>query len=199
MLIKKLRLTFVVTLITVIMLGGVLFYIGKLPGTVSAFKENLQAEKASKQLLIPYNVLDNTFHFELPDKWYTHEMSFAGGEILYHMNYMSQDKRIHGFVQVWKLSKPLKQFIESSKEAATGVADFKYFNTKEIMVNNQKGYLIEYSRANPEGDYNKAYEAFIEGYSGKVYRMSFFVPEKEWRNYYNVLFDRIIKTINIQK
>lgn len=198
MLNNKLKLTYAFSLAAVILLSAALFYTGRLPAAVTAFKENIQAEKASKQLLEPYNVMDNTFHFELPDNWYTHEISFTGGEILYHMNFMSQDKRIHGFVQVWQLSKPLKQFIEGSKKAATGVVDFKYFDIKEIMVNNKKGYLLDYSRANPDGEYNRAYEAFIEGGSGKVYRMSFFVPEKEWRNYYKVLFDRIIRTMNIK-
>lgn len=183
----------------IILLSASFFYVGKLPAAVTAFKEGIQSEKAAKQLMEPYNVMNNTFHFELPDTWHTHEVSFTGGEILYHMNFMSQDKRIHGFVQVWKLSKPLKQFIEESKQAATGVVDFKYFDIKEIMVDGKRGFLMDYSRANADGEYNKAYEAFVEGYSDKIYRMSFFVPEKEWRNYYKVLFDRIIRTMHIEK
>ncbi len=199
MLKNRLKLAFALSFIAIIVLCAAFIYTGRLPAAMTAFKENIEAEKVSKQLFEAYNVMDNTFHFELPDSWYTHEVSFAGGEILYHMNFISQDKRIHGFVQVWKLSKPLKQFIEESKKSAAGVADFKYFDVKEIMADNKKGYLIDYSRANPQGEYNKAYEAFIEGYSNKVYRISFFVPEKEWRNYYKVLFDRIIRTINIKK
>ncbi|MHB1392939.1 MAG: PsbP-related protein [Clostridia bacterium] len=199
MLKNRLKLTFALSFIAIIVLCAAFIYTGRLSAAVTAFKENIEAEKASKQLFEAYNVMDNTFHFELPDSWYTHEESFAGGEILYHMNFISQDKRIHGFVQVWKLSKPLKQFIDESKKSAVGVVDFKYFDVKEIMADNKKGYLIDYSRANPKGEYNRAYEAFIEGYSNKVYRISFFVPEKEWRNYYKVLFDRIISTVNIKK
>lgn len=195
---SKQKLTYAFSIIAIIVLCSALFYAGKLPAAITAFRDNIQSEKVSKQLLEPYNVLDNTFHFELPETWYTHEVSFVGGEILYHMNFMSQDKRIHGFVQVWKLSKPLKQFVEGSKEAATGVVDFKYFDIREMMADNRKGYLLDYSRGNGQGEYNKAYEAFIEGDSDKVYRMSFFVPEKEWRNYYKVLFDRIIRTMNIK-
>jgi hypothetical protein len=100
---------------------------------------------------------------------------------------------------VWQLSKPLKQFIDESKKSAVGVVDFKYFDVKEIMIDNKKGYLVDYSRANSQGEYNKAYEAFVEGYSNKVYRISFYVQEKEWRNYYKVLFDRIIHSMNIKK
>jgi hypothetical protein len=190
MLKKSRKFTYSAILIAVLAICTVVLMTGKLPSAVTAFKENLQSDRAVKQLLKPFNVMNNTFHFELPDNWHTHEVSFAGGEILYHMNFMSQDSRI--------LTGPLKEFVEGSKEAATGSVDFKNFNIKELMVDSKTGYLIDYSRANSEGVYNRVYEAFIEGYGGKVYRMSFFVPEKEWRSYYKVLFDRIIRTMRIK-
>lgn len=193
-----LKLTSVFFLISIIILSAAFFYVGKLPAAVEAFKDNIHEERAAKQLFEAYNVMDNSFHFELPDSWHTHEVSFMGGEILYHMNFVSQDKRIHGFIQVWELSVPLKQFIEESKKSAVGVVDFKYFDVKEIMADNKRGYLMEYSRANQQGEYNKAYEVFIGGPSNRAYRISFFVPEKEWRNYYKILFDRIIHSIRIK-
>ena len=198
MLKDRLKLTYVFSFISIIVLSAAFFYVGRLPAAVTAFKGSIEEDRVSKQLFEAYNVMDNTFHFELPDSWDTHEVSFIGGEILYHMNFTSHDKRIYGFVQIWKLSEPLKQFIEKSKESAVGVVDFKYFDIKEIISDSKKGYLLDYSRANPKGEYNKAYEALIEGSSNKVYRLSFFVPEKEWRNYYKVLFDRIIHTIKIK-
>ena len=195
---SRLKLTYFFSLISIVILSAAFFYVGRLPAAVSAFKENIQEERVSKQLFEAYNVMDNSFHFELPDSWSTQEVSFVGGEVLYHMNFLSQDKRINGFVQVWKLSKPLKQFIEESKKSAVGIVDFKYYDVKETMVDSRKGYLAEYSRANQKGEYNKAYELFIEGPSNRMYRVSFFVPEKEWRNYYKILFDRIINSIKIQ-
>lgn len=199
MLKNRLKLACAVLFISIIALGVVFVYTGRLPDAYAAFKDNVDARKASKQLFEAYNVMDNTFHFELPDSWNTNEVSFTGGEILYHLSFTSQDSRIHGFVQVWKLSEPLKQFVEKSKKSAVGAVDFKYFDIKEIMSDNKKGYLLEYSRANSKGEYIKAYEAFIEGYSNNIYRLSFFVPEREWRNYYKVLFDRIIHTVKINK
>ncbi|KUO68663.1 MAG: hypothetical protein APF77_14760 [Clostridia bacterium BRH_c25] len=198
MLINRKKLTYVFSFISIIILSAAFFYVGKLPAAVGAFKENIEVERVSKQLFEAYNVMDNTFHFELPDSWYTNEVSFTGGEVLYHMDFISKDKRIHGLVQVWKLSKPLKQFVEESKKSAVGVVDFKYFDVKEIMTDNRKAYLTEYSRANQKGEYNKAYEVFVEGPSSRMYRISFFVPEKEWRNYYKVIFDRIIYSIRIK-
>ena len=196
---NKLKLTYVFSFILIIVLCAAFFHVGRIPEAYTAFKENIEESKVSKQLFKAYNVMENTFHFELPDSWYTYEVSFTGEEILYHLNFISRDRKIHGFVQVWKLSKPLKQFVEESKKSAAGIVDFKYFDIKEIMADNKKGYLIDYSRANQEGEYNRAYEAFIEGFSNKVYRLSFFVPEKEWKDYYKIFFDRIIRLIRIRK
>lgn len=196
---NKLKVTYVFLFILIIVLSAALFYVGRIPEAYTAFRENIEESRVSRQLFEAYNVMDNTFHFELPDTWSTHEVSFTGGEILYHLNFTSRDRKIHGFVQVWELSEPLKQFVEKSKKSAAGVVDFKYFDIKEIMVDNKKGYLMDYSRANQKGEYNRAYEAFIEGFSNRVYRLSFFVPEKEWRDYYKILFDRIIHLIKIRK
>lgn len=196
---NKLKVTYVFLFILIIVLSAAPFYMGRLPEAYTAFRENIEESRVSRQLFEAYNVMDNTFRFELPDTWSTHEVSFTGGEILYHLNFTSRDRKIHGFVQVWELSEPLKQFVEKSKKSAAGVVDFKYFDIKEIMVDNKKGYLIDYSRANQKGEYNRAYEAFIEGFSNRVYRLSFFVPEKEWRDYYKILFDRIIRLIKIRK
>ncbi|NLK35038.1 MAG: hypothetical protein GX301_06265 [Gracilibacteraceae bacterium] len=186
-------------ILLIIILYSLLIYAGRLPAAYAAFKENIGRSQVSRQLFESYNVMDNTFHFELPDSWSAYEESFSGEEILYHLNFISRDKRIHGFVQVWKLSETLKQFIEKSKESAAGIIDFKNFNIKEINVDGKKGYLMDYSRANQKGEYIRAYEAFIEGFSNKMYRISFFVPEKEWRDYYKILFDRIIHLIKIRK
>lgn len=196
---KRQKLTYIFLGILIIALSVTFFHPGRLPEAYSAFKENIAVERLAKQLFEAYNVMDNTFHFELPDSWNVHEASFAGGEVLYHLNFISKDKKIFGFVQVWNISEPLEQFIQKSKNAAVGVIDFKYYDVKEIIADNKRGYLISYSRANQKGEYNKAYEAFIEGYSNRVYRLSFFVPEKEWKDYYRILFDRIIRLVTIRK
>lgn len=196
---NRLKLTDFFSFILIIALSAIFFYAIRLPKAYTAFRENIEAKKAARQLFETYNAMDNSFSFELPESWETHELSFTGEEILYHLNFISKDKKIHGFVQVWKLSKPLKQFIEESKKSAVGVVDFKYFNIGEIISDNKKGYLLDYSRANQKGEYNRAYEAFIEGFSNRIYRLSFFVSEKEWREYYRNLFDRIIRLVRIRK
>lgn len=178
---------------------GVLVLAGRVPAAITAFKGNMEAQGLVKQLFTSYSAMGGSLSFELPDSWSTSQAAFEGGEITYHLNFISKDKKVHGFVQAWKLNKPLKQFLEESKKSAVGVIDFKYFNIKEMMIGKKQGYILEYSRANEKGEYIRAYEAFIEGYGGDVFRVSFFIPEKEWKEYYKILFDRIINSVNIKK
>lgn len=199
MLMRLLKQTGIFCLLVVMAVSSAFFYSGRLPAAVETFKEEIWEERLSRQLFEAYNVMNDSFHFELPDSWYAHEVPMLGGEILYHLDFISRDKRIHGFVQVWNLTKPLEQFIAESEKAATGIVDYKYYDVKEMTVDGRKGYLMEYSRANQDGEYNKAYEVFLKGASNKMYRFSFFVPEKEWRNYYKLLFERIVRTVKISE
>ncbi|MGE5629997.1 MAG: PsbP-related protein [Caulobacteraceae bacterium] len=196
---QRLKKIYTVTAFIIIAAFIALILGSRMPAAITAFRENISEKMLSRQLFKTYNALGGAFSFQLPGTWDSNEVAFEGGEIIYHLYFMSKDKKINGFVQVWKLDKTLKQFLDESKKAATGVVDFKFFNQKEIMADNKRGYLLEYSRANEKGEYTRAYEAFIEGYGNSIYRISFFVPEKEWKDYYKILFDRIINSIRIRK
>ena len=102
-------------------------------------------------------------------------------------------------MQVWDINKPLKQFIEESKHAAVGVIDFKYYRVKEITINNNKGYLLDYSRKDNNNKYIKSYETFVEDSNGRIYRASFFVEEQNWKQNYLILFNRITRSFVIKK
>lgn len=166
--------------------------------SITAFKTNNEIKKVEKQIYKSYSALQGKFKFQLPDAWTTWNETFSGGEILYHLNFISPDKKIHGFIQIWKLDMPLKQFIENSKKAAVGPVDFKYFKTKEIMSGRKKGYLVDYVRSNGKGEYYRSYEAFIEGGEGFIYRASFFTKENDWKQYYIIIFNRIIQSFDIK-
>ena len=105
---------------------------------------------------------------------------------------------IYGFIQVWNMEKPLGEFLEESKKAAVGAVDFKNYDLKEIMVNRKKGYLLEYIRARDNEGYIRAYEAFVDGSNGRIYRASFYTDEKDWRRYYPLMFNRIIQSFSIK-
>lgn len=165
---------------------------------VETFRNSLEYQQVEKQVLKKYTALEDKFEFMLPSSWTTMEHPFSGGEIIYNLYFMSDDKKVHGFVQVWDLDKPLKQFIDESKNAAVGPVDFKYYRVKEITSNKNKGYLLDYSRRTNNNEYIRAYEAFIEGSKGRIYRVSFFVDEDDWKQQYLILFNRIIKSFEIR-
>jgi hypothetical protein len=166
---------------------------------VETFKNSLEYQKSERQVLKKYSALQGKFEFSLPADWITMEEAFSGGEIIYNIFFMSKDKTVNGFVQVWDIEKPLKQFIDESKKAAVGVVDFKYYKVKEITINNNKGYLLDYSRKSNQNKYIKAYETFVEGNNGRIYRASFFVEEQNWKQQYLILFNRITRSFVIKK
>jgi len=165
---------------------------------VETFRNSLEYQKAERQVLKKYKALDGKFEFALPSDWTTMEEPFSGGEIIYNIYFMSKDKAVHGFVQVWDINKPLKQFIDESKQSAVGVVDFKYYRVKDITINGHKGYLLDYSRKSNQNEYIKSYETFVEGDNGRIYRASFFVNEENWKQQYLILFNRITRSFVIK-
>ena len=183
-------------IILVLFLLSVNFTFGPIAAT---FRNSMEYQKAERQPLKKYSALDGKFEFYLPADWTTMQETFSGGEIIYNIFFASKDKKIHGFVQVWDIDKPLKQFIDESKHAAVGVIDFKYYRVKEITINNNKGYLLDYSRKDNNDKYIKSYETFVEGSNGRIYRASFFVDEQNWKSNFLILFNRITRSFVIRK
>lgn len=165
--------------------------------SIATFKESIEIRELAKQIYKEYKVLDNTFQFKLPKDWVTWTQTFEGGEIIYSLFFKSPDSKLHGFVQVWNIDKPLEQFVNESKQSAVGAVEFKYFNVGQVMVDRKIGYLLDYSRPNDQNIYYKGYEALIEG-NNKVYRVSFFVEEKDWKEYYKMIFNTIIQSFKIK-
>ncbi|SHJ01345.1 hypothetical protein [Lutispora thermophila] len=173
-------------------------FFNKIYNTVEVFKANIEMQKIEKQGYKSYEVLDGSFRFSIPSSWNSWEQKFIGGEIIYNLNFMTPNKKIHGFIQVWQMEKPLAEFLEESKKAAVGAVEFKEYDEREITVNRKKGFLIRYSRAKDNEGYIKAYEAFLDGGNGRIYRASFFTDEEDWRRYYPLMFNRIIQSFNIK-
>lgn len=191
------RYVLYVAAIALIFVFAMTFY-SKIWNTVEVFKANIELQKMEKQGYKNYDVLNGSFKFSIPSSWNAWEQKFVGGEIIYNLNFATPNKKIHGFIQVWKMGKPLAEFLEESKKAAVGAVDFKDYDAKEIMVNRKGGFLVQYIRARDNEGYIRAYEAFLEGGDGRVFRASFFTDEKDWRRYYPLMFNRIIQSFNIK-
>lgn len=147
----------------------------------------------------PVNVMKNIeakglgFSFSFPSAFQISEQSFVGNEILYHVDYSDKGKNIAGFVQVWNLQTPLKDFLINSKNTSPG--NFKNFEMSELKINNLDGYLWDYTAVNDNNSI-KALEAFFQK-DGKMYRVSYFVPEKSYTKEHEKIFMNILKSLKI--
>lgn len=173
-------------------------YSDKIILTVEVFKTNLEIGKVEKRGFEYYNVLDSSFQFALPDDWNTWEQNFSGGEIVYHLNFLSRNKKIHGFIQVWQMEKTLSQFLVESEKSSVDSKEYKLYNKKEITVNDIKGFLVQYERPNSKGSLYKSYDCFLQDNDNGIYRASFYMEKKHWKNYYTIIFNKIIKSFKIK-
>jgi len=138
--------------------------------------------------------IDDGFEFSYPSVFEINKKNFPGSEILYHIDFQNkQERKKSGFVQVWSLPYSLEKFLEDSKKSA--MVDFINFSSKKIKVNNLEGYFWEYTNKGTSGNY-KALEVFLSKNS-KLYRISYFIPEKEYNNDEYDMFWKMVKSLKV--
>lgn len=142
---------------------------------------------------INYDSLEGKFGFMYPSTFEISEETFTGGDILYHIDFHDRQDTAHGLVQVWKLTDPLKDFLEKSKK--TSQKTYKYFKTSNIELNGVKGFLWDYAVLTQNG-YYKGLEVFLDK-NERMYRLSYFLPESKWNNKQSELFWKMAKSIKI--
>lgn len=135
-----------------------------------------------------YTGINNRFSYALPENWKVEEQKIGGNEILYHSNYVSDDKKISGYVQVWDLKKPLLDFLKEGEKSAAGIVSFKYYTIKPVKIDGKDGYILEYSRKAENGRYIKAFEVFLKDKESLFYRFTFYMDEQLWKDEYREPF-----------
>lgn len=141
-----------------------------------------------------YTGLDGRISYKLPSGWKTDEKKFEGGEILYHNDFTSEDKIIHGYVEVWDLNIPLIQFIKEGKKSGIGIASYKYYTVEDVKINGKEGYILHYSRAGDSNKYINAFEVFVLDKGNTFYRFAFYMDENKWKDKYRMFFLDIAAT-----
>ena len=135
-----------------------------------------------------YSGLNGKFSYSLPSDWKTTPEKFEGGEILYHNNFISQDKKINGYVEVWNLVMSLRDFLnESRKSAADGIA-FKNYTIEPVKINGREGFILQYSKLYDKDSYIKAFEVFIMEKDNMFERFAFYIDEKKWKDENKIFF-----------
>lgn len=155
----------------------------------------IQASNSNYKSFIDFKSADEGLEFSYPSIFEINQLKFSGGEILYHIDFQNkQDKKKAGFIQVWNMPISLEQFLQESKKSA--MVDFINFSSKKIKVNNLEGYLWEYTVKGSSMNF-KALEVFLSKNS-KLYRISYFVPEKEYsKDEYEMLW-KIVESLKVK-
>lgn len=143
---------------------------------------------------INYESLEGKFSFNYPSAFVIKSGIFTGGDILYHIDFHDRQDSAHGFVQVWNLPGELGEFLEKSKE--TSQQTYKYFKSDNIELNGVKGYIWDYSVLTQNGFY-KGSEIFLKQ-NGRMYRLSYFLPEEQWNDKQSELFWNMAKSFKIK-
>ena len=166
-------------------------------GIISQYS-NTYYNLSKTDLPVKKQVMGTDYIYTLPSNWSYDEKSFEGGEILYHADFVSEDKAIRGFAEVWKANMPLSEFLEESKKSSLGESSFKYYKIQNTKIGIYNGFILEYSIRGNNGKYYKAVEYFIPSKDYIFFRISFFVPEDSYNNKIDMIIKRIIDTIHVK-
>lgn len=168
-------------------------------GKIYVNEQNAESTAASSnvQKHVPlhfstYISLKGKFVFDYPSIFTIVEKEFPGGEIQYHVDFSDTQGIIHGFVQVWSLPYSLKEFLDAS--IANSTLSYKSFKSKELDIDNKRGYLWDYTVfSDTDNTYYKGLEFFFKK-DDSMYRIGYFVPEKEWDKTRETIFWSIAKS-----
>lgn len=155
----------------------------------------IQSSNTNYKNFIEFKSQEDGFEFSYPSIFKLDKQSFPGSEILYHIDFQNkEDRKFYGFVQVWSMPQSLEQFLEASKEAA--MTEFINFTSNKIKVNGLNGYFWEYTVDSANEKY-KSLEVFLAKGS-KFYRISYYMPEKDYgKNDYD-MFWRMVNSFKIK-
>ncbi len=140
---------------------------------------------------LTYQSPDGSFSFDYPSSFTVTPRTFSQGDIKSHVDFRDREGGAYGFVQIWSLTQPVKEFLEKSKAASR--LKYKYFNTKELKISGLPAYYWDYSVL-ANNTYIKGSEMFIEDYGNKMYRISYFIPENLWNGNQNEIFMNMVKS-----
>lgn len=149
-------------------------------------------------LLKEYKILRDRYEFSLPMGWTLREQSFPGGEIIYHGDITSPNRKIWGIVQVWNTDITLKDFIEKTKYSPADSSDIKDFKILEGNIGKYPGYKLSYIRRGNDDKLYHAMEYFIKGKNKEFFRISFFTEQKYYNKALLDSIDNLLNTIKIK-
>ena len=187
---RKLGVTFIMIGLMIILLGLELTFDSKLK-LAALVQNNISSLKS-------YSSLENKFTYKLPSSWDTEVKDMSGDEIIYHNDFYSDDRLIHGFVQAWNTKVNLKSFLDKSKEASLEQNIVKNYKITPITINKHSGYLVTYTIKTSKDTYYRCYEYFLSD-TNKYFRFAFFVKEQNFKENMTSVFKIIVESFNYKE
>ncbi len=136
---------------------------------------------------------DKELSFEYPDIFTAYSRNFSGGEILEHVDLLTENTRIHGFVEVWDIKTSLPVYLEKAKAAFSGsVKNFK----ESISSDNTDKVIWEYDVYSDSGAVTHVKQYFFKT-DGKLIVASLFAPREEWSKKYDEMFEEIKNSVKL--
>lgn len=134
------------------------------------------------------------FSFSYPSNFIIIPTGISGKEIVYHIDFLNKSKTSHGFIQVWALDEQMDKFLEKSKSHQINVQDF---SSKEVLINSLKGFYWDYKVLGNNNQLFHCLEVFLEN-NNRMYRISYFTPEKNWDKSQEKLFWQIVQSFQLK-
>lgn len=141
-----------------------------------------------------YNITSKNLIYKLPSKWDASIRNFSGSEIIYHNDFISEDAKIHGFVQFMNMNEDLKTFLDKSKEISQEQNAYTKYEIEPIKIKDRNGYLLAYSMITPKDLNYIGYEYFLKVDNGFI-RFSFFVKDDNFKDNMPAIFESIVNTL----
>ncbi|NMB34307.1 MAG: hypothetical protein GX992_08825 [Clostridium sp.] len=162
----------------------------------SFIQANVSLKSAVTKRFSAYKSGDSKFSFKYPSAFSINEYKFGGGEILYHVTFKDKVNPSHGFVQVWELPYDLNEFLEDS--ISHFGEQISNFSSSPVIVDHSPGIYWNYVITTEKGENFRGCEAFFKK-KGRMYRISYFVPEHLWNKNEEKIYKKIVSSFKVGK
>ena len=117
---------------------------------------------------------------------------------VYHNDFLSDDAKIHGYVEVWNSKEDLSAFISDNKVVSDKGYVINDYDLKPISINDFAGYFVTYKSKSTMST-NYVCNEYFAKVSGKVLKFSFSTRESNYNDNIKSAFKVIADTIKENK
>lgn len=146
--------------------------------------------------LTNYKEANGRLKFSLPSDWAFMKDDIAGEEVLYSGSFYSNDSKIKGIVQLWKLNKNIYDFLKDSANISETQNKISDYSINDIKIGNRAFILVRYKIENVEGNTFLAYEYFLPK-GNEFARMSFYINQKDYKEVYGGMFEALVNYVDL--